>query len=366
MRWCRGLFDRSMPPSRSCPLPPPLTTKPTRRSIERLSNASPLSLSMPSPVAGIPSRLASSPHPDCPPGEWPQARGHDPRGKYPQRLCRTEYLQICAMSRSSRQHERVSSAVDWRNRRKRRTWNESASASSAAATSAPPISRRRRPFRSSTSRAVADLRPDAAEARGGRVRHSARRRSTRCSPIRRSRSSSTSPCRSPMSRSACEAIAAGKHVHSEKPLGIDTAEARQLLDAAQASGAARRLRARHLPRRRPPDLPQADRRGRHRPAARRHRLLHVPRPRALASRARPSTTSAAAARCSTWAPYYITDLVNLLGPVARVAGDHVARARANATDHQPAARRARRSRSRSRPMSPATLEFVSGAVVTMG
>ena len=24
------------------------------------------------------------------------------------------------------------------------------------------------------------------------------------------------------------------------------------------------------------------------------------------------------------APYYITDLVNLLGPVARVAGDHVA------------------------------------------
>ena len=32
------------------------------------------------------------------------------------------------------------------------------------------------------------------------------------------------------------AVAAGKHVHSEKPLGIATAEAKQLVDAAQAKG----------------------------------------------------------------------------------------------------------------------------------
>ena len=38
------------------------------------------------------------------------------------------------------------------------------------------------------------------------------------------------------------------------------------------------------------------------------------------------------------APYYVTDLVNLLGPVARVAGITVARAH-DADDHQPAARR---------------------------
>ncbi len=32
------------------------------------------------------------------------------------------------------------------------------------------------------------------------------------------------------------AIAAGKHVHSEKPLGVTVAEARTLIDAAKAAG----------------------------------------------------------------------------------------------------------------------------------
>ena len=35
-----------------------------------------------------------------------------------------------------------------------------------------------------------------------------------------------------------QAIAAGKHVHSEKPLGVDVAEARKLIAAAEARGCA--------------------------------------------------------------------------------------------------------------------------------
>ena len=80
-----------------------------------------------------------------------------------------------------------------------------------------------------------------------------------------------------------KAIAAGKHVYGEKPLGV-------ALQGRQAAGRrgkekrpSRRLRARHVSRRLAPDLPQADRRGKDRRAGRRHRLFHVPRPRALAS-----------------------------------------------------------------------------------
>ena len=107
----------------------------------------------------------------------------------------------------------------------------------------------------------------------GACRGRPRRRSPPASTsIRRSRSASPSPRR-------------GQLVERQRPKGLRA-----------------RLRARHLSRRRASDLPQADRRRRHRPAGRRHRLLHVPRPRALASRARPSTTSPAAGRCSTWGP----------------------------------------------------------------
>ena len=79
---------------------------------------------------------------------------------------------------------------------------------------------------------------------------------------------------------------AGKHVHSEKPLGINVAEARKVMDLAAREESPRRLRAGHVPRRRPPDRAQADRRWRDRHAGRRQRLLHVPRPRALAPGAR--------------------------------------------------------------------------------
>ena len=75
-----------------------------------------------------------------------------------------------------------------------------------------------------------------------------------------------------------KAIAARKHVHSEKPLGINTFEARRLVEAARLRGRAHRLRAGYVSRRRPPDLPQADRRRRDRPGDRRDGVLHVPRP----------------------------------------------------------------------------------------
>ena len=79
---------------------------------------------------------------------------------------------------------------------------------------------------------------------------------------------------------------AGKHVHSEKPLGVSVAEARKVMDLAApracvsaahrtpSSAAATRRRARLIDD------------GAIGTAGRRHRLLHVPRPRALASGAR--------------------------------------------------------------------------------
>ena len=50
---------------------------------------------------------------------------------------------------------------------------------------------------------------------------------------------------------------AGKHVHSEKPLGVNVAEARKVMDLAASQEPARRLRAGHVPRRRPPDRAQS-------------------------------------------------------------------------------------------------------------
>ena len=69
---------------------------------------------------------------------------------------------------------------------------------------------------------------------------------------------------------------------------------------------------------------------------RRHRLLHVPRPRALA----PDPAfyyERGGGPMLDMGPYYITDLVNLLGPVARVAGDRRRARGRQRDDHQRAA-----------------------------
>ena len=83
---------------------------------------------------------------------------------------------------------------------------------------------------------------------------------------------------------ALAALKAGKCVYSEKPLALTREQGQELLRHGQGPGRAAGRRARYLPRRRPPDLPQAHRRRLDRHARRRHRLHDLPRPRELAPR----------------------------------------------------------------------------------
>jgi predicted dehydrogenase len=115
------------------------------------------------------------------------------------------------------------------------------------------------------------------------------------------------------------AIAAGKHVHSEKPLGIDVAEARKLIDAAKAKGV------------RVGCAPDTFLGGAHQTARKLIDEGAIGRPIG-------GTAFFMCPGHELWhpnpgfyyldgggpmldmGPYYITDLVNLLGPVARVSG----------------------------------------------
>ena len=132
-------------------------------------------------------------------------------------------------------------------------------------------------------RGVADLQPEAAQAARRAVRaEGLLGRRTAARPVDRDRRQPDDP------GGACGGRSAG----ASRPASTCTPRSRSALTIArraQPAGRcgqarpARRLRAGHLPRRLAPDLPQARRRRRDRPAGRRQRLLHVPGPRALAS-----------------------------------------------------------------------------------
>lgn len=158
------------------------------------------------------------------------------------------------------------------------------------------------------------------------------------------------------------AVAAGKHVHSEKPLGVEVAQARQLVDAAQAAGV--RLGC----------APDTFLGGAHQSARALLDSGAIGRPLAGTAfwmgpgheRWHPNPGfyyARGGGPMLDMGPYYVTDLVNLLGPVRRVAG---------------VTARARDTRQvMSGPLAGSTVpvevathvagtcEFVSGAVVTV-
>src|SRR5271155_3676132 len=116
-----------------------------------------------------------------------------------------------------------------------------------------------------------------------------------------------------------KAIAAGKHVHSEKPLGVTVAEARRLVEAAAAKGL--RLGC----------APDTFLGGAHQTARRAIDEGVIGRPVGGAAffmcpgheRWHPNPGFyylAGGGPMLDMGPYYVTDLVNLLGPVASVSG----------------------------------------------
>ncbi len=158
------------------------------------------------------------------------------------------------------------------------------------------------------------------------------------------------------------AIDAGKHVYSEKPLGIATAEARRLLDAAQARG----LRV--------GCAPDTFLGGAHQTCRRLVDDGAIGRPVGGSAfflcpgheRWHPAPAFYyldGGGPMLDMGPYYLTALVNLLGPVARVAGmaSKLRDTRVVTSEKQ---------RGASIPVEVAThvagtLQFVSGAVVSM-
>ena len=161
---------------------------------------------------------------------------------------------------------------------------------------------------------------------------------------------------------ALQAIAAGKHVYGEKPLAVSTAEARRMLEAADAAGV--RIGC----------APDTFLGGGHQSARRLlddgaigtpvggtaflllagHERWH-PDPDFYYARA-------GGGPMFDMGPYYLTDLVQLLGPVARGGGLRHGRPRAP-RDRQGSARR-QRDRGRRAPRHVAgLLQFEPGAVV---
>lgn len=159
-----------------------------------------------------------------------------------------------------------------------------------------------------------------------------------------------------------QAIAAGKNVHSEKPLGISTGEARQLVDAARARGV--RLGA----------APDTFLGGAHQTARKLVDEGAIGTPLAGTAffmcpgheRWHPSPGFyylAGGGPMLDMGPYYITDLVNLLGPVARVAGMASRMRSERVITSEPLA--GTRVPVEVATHVAGTLEFVSGAIVTV-
>ena len=159
-----------------------------------------------------------------------------------------------------------------------------------------------------------------------------------------------------------QAVAAGKHVHSEKPLGLNVADARRLVDAAAARG----LRV--------GCAPDTFFGGGHQTCRQLVDAGAIGRPLAGTAffqcpgheRWHPSPAfyyAAGGGPMLDMGPYYVTALVNLIGPVARVSGITSKLRDTRTITSEPL-------RGQTIPVEVAThvagtLEFVSGAVVSI-
>jgi len=159
-----------------------------------------------------------------------------------------------------------------------------------------------------------------------------------------------------------KAIEAGKHVHSEKPLGVATAEARKLVKAAAKHG----LRV--------GCAPDTFLGGAHQTCRKLIDEGRIGRPIGGTAyfmcpgheRWHPNPAfyyQEGGGPMLDMGPYYITDLVNMLGPVARVAGMATKLRSKRLITSEP--RRGEKISVRTATHVVGNLEFVNGAVVSM-
>jgi predicted dehydrogenase len=159
-----------------------------------------------------------------------------------------------------------------------------------------------------------------------------------------------------------QAVAAGKHVHSEKPFGVSVAEARKLVDAAGAKGV------------RIGSAPDTFLGGAHQTCRKLIDEGAIGRPVGGTAffmcpgheRWHPSPAFyylTGGGPILDMAPYYVTDLVNLLGPVRRVIGVATRSRDERTITSEPL--RGTKMKVEVATHVAGTMEFVNGAVVTL-